>query len=1052
MNNSVAAVRQNSGCQDTDSNVADFAITTPTPRNSATAQHSCAATATATSTNTPTSMATNTATRTPTATATATPAALNAITSFDAALTLEQVVASPPGPLAGNQLAAADVNESCTISSIDAVAISNFVLNNGGGVNFTGTTITPPGPCAGFPINTSVLVGDPSGTAPVITAGSGSATVSFPNVMGTAPATLIVPVSVSDLTGRGVLSYDFQVTFDPSVAVPASTPIDAAGTLSSSMNAVRAYTGNAGHLIVSAYTTTELTGGGVLLNLRFNIVGTTGQVTALSFADFTSGGRSHQSFLFNEGMPSVSKSNGSITVGGSTPTNTATSTLTNTSTPTSTPTNTATNTSTNTATPTPAPTGSYVVNTTSDTVTAGACEGGLPNCSLRGAIEAADNHAGTDTISFNIPDTDPACSAVNTCSIGLTSALPPLNTNMYIVGPGADKLTVVKFSGPSFRILFVVNSIVEISNLTLAGGSDTGDGGGIWSSGSTLTVTNCFINGNSAGGIGGGIAASNGGTLNLIGSTVSGNTGTGPFGGGIANFGSLANIVNSTISGNSALNGGSGGGIANSNSGSMNLTNSTVSGNNAQSGGGIYSDSGNVVVKNTIVARNSANGSGPDASGTFVSDGFNLIGKTDGSTGFGVATDLTGSVSSPLDPGLDPMGLQYNGGLTKTIRLNLGSAALDKGTSSGLTGMLFGDQRGFPRTYDDPAIANAAGGDGTDIGALELAQTISGTVTYGNAAAPPKYISNATVTGAGSPTVTTTTAAPGGTAGQYMLIGFGGGPYTVSLSKTTGQNGITSNDAARIAQHVAGTNLFTTNNQKVSADVTGNNAVSSQDAAKIAQYVAGLPFSPPNLTGTWRFFVPPGPTFPIGTSPTSRTYNPVAGGNLTGENYIGLLLGETTGNWSNTGARGVESGKRKVESEDTGPERGIVVELPKLTEPVEKELLIPVHVECAANKGVISYEFDLRYDPSMIQPLADVVDVKGTVSRGLSVVANATEPGLLRVVVYGAYPIESDGVLLNLRFAAVGKPGSISPLAFERIMFNEGEPRVSVSGGHVELF
>jgi hypothetical protein len=84
--------------------------------------------------------------------------------------------------------------------------------------------------------------------------------------------------------------------------------------------------------------------------------------------------------------------------------------------------------------------------------------------------------------------------------------------------------------------------------------------------------------------------------------------------------------------------------------------------------------------------------------------------------------------------------------------------------------------------------------------------------------------------------------------------------------------------------------------------------------------------------------------------------------------------------------------------------------------------------------------------------LENSVDVVGTVSRGLMVVVNPNEPGLLRVVVYGAMPIESDGVLLNLRFTAVGPVGSVSPLTFERIMFNDGVPNVSVADGRVELF
>lgn len=46
------------------------------------------------------------------------------------------------------------------------------------------------------------------------------------------------------------------------------------------------------------------------------------------------------------------------------------------------------------------------------------------------------------------------------------------------------------------------------------------------------------------------------------------------------------------------------------------------------------------------------------------------------------------------------------------------SPAIDQGKSFGLTT----DQRGDARTYDDPYILNAPGGDGTDIGAFEVQQ------------------------------------------------------------------------------------------------------------------------------------------------------------------------------------------------------------------------------------------------------------------------------------------------------------------------------------------
>ena len=323
---------------------------------------------------------------------------------------------------------------------------------------------------------------------------------------------------------------------------------------------------------------------------------------------------------------------------------------------------------------------------------------------------------------------------------------------------------------------------------------------------------------------------------------------------------------------------------------------------------------------------------------------------------------------------------------------------------------------------------------------------ISGTVTYANAIpASTRFVSNVLISGAGSQNVSTTTAAPGAIAGQYTLMGFGSGSYSVSPSKTGGVNNITSFDAARISQHVAGPpNPQLTGNQLIVADVSGNTSVTSFDAAMIAKFVAGPPYASPGIgsTATWRF------------TPANRNYASVTS-SISGEDYSALLMGEVSGNWNNTGTRPagrVESGKLKVDREDGGPERGIAVALPTLVASSDKEILVPVNVQGIANKGVISYEFDLRYDASVIQPLVDPVDVKDTASRGLSVVTNAAEPGLLRVVVYGAFPIDENGVMLNLRFTAVGGAGSVSPILFERIMFNEGEPRVSIADGKVELF
>src|SRR5262249_22188869 len=159
-------------------------------------------------------------------------------------------------------------------------------------------------------------------------------------------------------------------------------------------------------------------------------------------------------------------------------------------------------------------------------------------------------------------------------------------------------------------------------------------------------------------------------------------------------------------------------------------------------------------------------------------------------------------------------------------------------------------------------------------------------------------------------------------------------------------------------------------------------------------------------------------SFPIVASQMSRTYPSVTSA-LTGQDFQGVLGGDTTGSWNPAGPRPVN-----------GPERNTAITAPTLVAPADSEVLIPVNIQGVADTGVIAYQFDLHYDPSVIQPQANSVDLTNTVSRGLSVVANPATPGVLRVVVYGPLPVEGNGVLLNLRFTAVGAPGSVSPLTW----------------------
>ncbi len=342
--------------------------------------------------------------------------------------------------------------------------------------------------------------------------------------------------------------------------------------------------------------------------------------------------------------------------------------------------------------------------------------------------------------------------------------------------------------------------------------------------------------------------------------------------------------------------------------------------------------------------------------------------------------------------------------------------------------------------------------------------TLSGTVLYGNAIpAATRFVSNVTLTGTGSQNVSTTTGPPGATAGQYALSGFGSGAYTVTPSKIGGANGaISSFDAGRVALHVAGPpNPQLNATQLIVADVSGNGLVTSFDAGMIAKFVAGPPYIAPGIgaTATWRF------------TPVNRAYASISS-NIASEDYSALLMGEISGNWANTGAR-PDSGGTSMWQFGVDPVRGptqpatsaddgqqqpvsngkpeIVIDLPRVATG-DKQIMVPVSVQGLNEKNIIAYEFDLRYDPSVIQPLANAVDTVGTISNGLKSAVNASEPGLLRVVMYGPMAISAKGILLNLKFARVGGKGAASSLVIERVMFNEGNWLVGTNDGRVELF
>jgi hypothetical protein len=368
-------------------------------------------------------------------------------------------------------------------------------------------------------------------------------------------------------------------------------------------------------------------------------------------------------------------------------------------------------------------------------------------CTLRDAIEDANADPGS-TIVF--------ASALSGDAITLSGTeLPQITAySTTIQGPGADQLAI---DGDfNSRIFNVSATDATISGLTIRNGTTTATpGGGIYLQAGNLTVQNSVVTGNTSdGGSGGGIYVQTG-NLTVDSSTLSYNYATTGAGGGVGGHAGgmthagTTTIRNSTLSGNGANIGGGaylsynspafvenstiydnytvgsgarGGGLyhaGQSGGPGLVVTGSTITENYSFiDGGGIAGSPGlpatyiRPTIRDSIVTANTVGtgGSGPDLyADTYSMDvGFSLIGTTSG-----VVISPTGPNIVGQDPQLGE--LDDNGGPTRTQKPATTSPAIDAGSAFGLTR----DQRGQGRPFD-AITANAAGGDASDIGAVEL--------------------------------------------------------------------------------------------------------------------------------------------------------------------------------------------------------------------------------------------------------------------------------------------------------------------------------------------
>ncbi|MBI5758891.1 MAG: CHRD domain-containing protein [Planctomycetales bacterium] len=364
----------------------------------------------------------------------------------------------------------------------------------------------------------------------------------------------------------------------------------------------------------------------------------------------------------------------------------------------------------------------------------------------------------------------------------------------YVQGSGAGS-TFLDGNGTGRVIDVTASAVATLYRMTIQNGNAGvgGTGGGVRNAG-TLSIATSLIRTSASGALmtaaGGGVF--NSGTLTIVDSTLTGNTAYDGHGAGLANTGTVT-ITNSTISGNQS--GVDGGGIFNGASAVLTIQNSTVTGNIADFNGDTFGDGGGIfalgteTLTSTIVAGNGRVfvGTASDiVGGTINTASRNLIG--DAGTAGGIVNGTSGNIVGNAGTGTIAIAtilnttLSDNGGPTQTHALAAASPAIDAGSNptGGLT-----DQRGSgsARTTDHTGVVNAAGSDGTDIGAFEISPLTVNlfdagsdfTIRLNNTSGQIEIINNI------GPTIVATTPF-GGTFGVIINGGLGDDLLTIDFS------------------------------------------------------------------------------------------------------------------------------------------------------------------------------------------------------------------------------------------------------------------------------
>ena len=300
--------------------------------------------------------------------------------------------------------------------------------------------------------------------------------------------------------------------------------------------------------------------------------------------------------------------------------------------------------------------------------------------------------------------------------------------------------------------------------------------------------------------------------------------------------------------------------------------------------------------------------------------------------------------------------------------------------------------------------------------------------------------------------------------GNYLFDEVYYGNYISSANKNNDLGGLSPIDASRIARNSVGLFDFDCY-EYIAADVTLNNYITSTDASRVARYGLGIIDTLNTNNLQWVFVADSINNFvnwpPIDYEST-KNYSPL-NSNLSDEDFVGIRLGDVSGNWEPTNDKIVvrDVFKYNNPSKDT---RKITTRkkpykeyrddpsafLPEIITIPDTLISIPLIVEDLIN--LEGMDIIIEFEPDVIIPIGATLNGGIFENEDYGFQVNTEIAGCILLSFYAMDSLfTGGGVVAYLEFEVVGDLGDVSPLTFTQFVINEFNYIDNVTNGSVSI-